>query len=475
MQIISFVFFGLTALVFAALYLLNRFVRPDGKAVLLSNWVLLLASFAFVAWADYRFALVLAALCVSTWFFAKKNWTAPGIILAVAVLAFFKYTNFFIESFTRLFGNGHGALKLILPLGLSFYTFSAISYLVDVRRGKTEAKDLVSVALYLAYFPKITSGPIQKSRDFFRQAESRRAVGWATFAPGIQIFLFGLFKKIVLADRLSVFVNQVYATPSVFSSATVFLATIAYSLQIYFDFSGYSDMAVGVSKMLGIELPRNFNLPYLSHNVTELWKRWHITLSSWLQEYLYIPLGGNRKGTARTYINLVLTMLLGGLWHGAGWTFVLWGLLHGIALAVHKAWMQITGSPDKPHSAVSNCLSVAVTFLFTNFCWVFFRAESAGQALKIIRRIFSFSTGISHPYMWLFIALAILAAASAAALVRSRKKQEKPAKRNVSFVDGWYPLVKLDTFRGLLIFFVFAGLVLSLAYTGGSPFIYGAF
>ena len=473
MQMISFVFFGLVAIVFGILYILNRFVHPDKKAVLFSNWVLLIASFAFVTWADYRFVLILAALCLSTWFFAKQKKTVPGIIIAIITLAVFKYMNFFLESFARIVGNDHTALKIILPLGISFYTFSAISYLVDVKRGKTEAKDLLSVALYLSYFPKITSGPIQKSKDFFDQIEKKLSVGWPSFSVGIQIFMFGLFKKIVLADRLSIFVNQVYETPSVFSSATVFLATIAYSLQIYFDFSGYSDMAIGVSKMLGIELPRNFNLPYISHNVTELWKRWHITLSSWLQDYLYISLGGNRKGTIRTYINLVLTMLIGGLWHGASWTYVLWGLLHGLALAVHKVWMKITGSPQKHLSMISNCLSIIATFLFTNFCWIFFRAESVQQALKIIQRIFCFDTGISQPYMWLLIAIVILTIATIMALCHSKKKQEKPAKHNVSCIDGYYPLLKLDSFWGLVVFFVFVGLILSLAYTGGSPFIYG--
>lgn len=473
MQITSFVFFGLLALVYAATWTVNRFVKDDQKAVSLSNWTLLAASFVFTGWADYRFALVLAALCLSTWFFAKRKLPAVGVVVAVAALAVFKYADFFIASFARLLGSDHTALHILLPLGISFYTFSAISYLVDVKRGKAEAKDLKTVALYLAYFPKITSGPIQKSKEFFDQIGKKRPVGWPAFSVGVQIFVFGLFKKIVLADRLSVFVNQVYASPSVFSSATVFLATIAYSLQIYFDFSGYSDMAVGVSKILGIDLPRNFNLPYLAHNVTELWKRWHITLSAWLQEYLYISLGGNRKGTARTYLNLVLTMLIGGLWHGANWTYIFWGLLHGVALAAHKVWMQKTKSPDKRHGALSNVLSIAVTFLFTNFCWVFFRAESIQQAFGILRRIFSFDTGVRHPYMWLFVALAVLAAASAAAIYRSRQRKGQTKKRNVSFVEAYYPLVKLESFWGLVIFFVFAGLILCLAYTGGSPFIYG--
>ena len=243
----------------------------------------------------------------------------------------------------------------------------------------------------------------------------------------------------------------------------------------YFDFSGYSDMAIGVSKMIGIELPRNFNLPYLSHNVTELWKRWHITLSSWLQEYVYISLGGNRKGTFRTYLNLVLTMLIGGLWHGANWTYVIWGLLHGIALAVHKLWMKISNSSEKYHSTIGNILAIVFTFLFTNLCWVFFRAESIEKAFVIIKRIISFESGVSQPYMWFFIALIILIIASIVALLHSKNNLSNITKKNISFVDGYYPIVKLESFWGLVIFFVFCGLILCWAYTGGSPFIYGTY
>ena len=476
MQITSFAFCGLLTIVYIVLFFLNRIVKSEKKVIVASNCVLLIASYLFVAFADYRFAIVLVGLSISTWFFARnKNTTVFGVVIAVLALAFFKYTNFFVESFVKLFGNDFVALKIILPLGISVYTFSAIGYLIDIRRDKTDAKDLLSVALYLSYFPKITSGPIQKSKDFFTQIEKKRVIGWNTFSTGIQIYMIGLFKKIVLADRLSVFVNQVYETPLAFGSGTVFLATVAYSMQIYFDFSGYSDMAIGVSKMIGIELPRNFNLPYLSHNVTELWKRWHITLSSWLQEYVYISLGGNRKGTFRTYLNLVLTMLIGGLWHGANWTYVIWGLLHGIALAVHKLWMKISNSSEKYHSTIGNILAIVFTFLFTNLCWVFFRAESIEKAFVIIKRIISFESGVSQPYMWFFIALIILIIASIVALLHSKNNVSNITKKNISFVDGYYPIVKLESFWGLVIFFVFCGLILCWAYTGGSPFIYGTY
>ena len=280
MQFFTIAFFALMIIVFIAIKLCNTFIKSKNTRIITANAILLAASYAFIIYADYRFALAIAALTIMTWLFAKNEKLIPlGIIMAVLSLGFFKYTNFFIESFSKLFGNDFTALNLIIPIGVSFYTFSAISYLVDVKRGKVKADNLLYVALYLSFFPKLTSGPIQRSSDFFEQAHSDRAIGFDSFKTGIQIFVFGLFKKIVLADRLSVFVNQVYATPKAFGSLTVLLAVIAYSFQIYFDFSGYSDMAIGVAKILGFNLPRNFNLPYLAHNVTELWKRWHISLS----------------------------------------------------------------------------------------------------------------------------------------------------------------------------------------------------
>lgn len=472
MQMISLIFFGFTAIVYLSMYFVNR-ISNDKKSNNITNWILLAASYLFVAYADWRFIIVLIILTISTWFFAYCKKTSLGIIVALAMLFFFKYTNFFVSSFSKVFGNDVVVLNIILPLGLSFYTFSAISYLVDVKRKKIEIKELKDVALYLSFFPKITSGPIQKGKDFFEQMNHKREIGWHTFSVGIQIFLFGLFKKIVLADRLGVFVNQVYRTPLAFGSLTVFMAAVAYSFQIYFDFSGYSDMAIGVAEILGFKLPRNFNLPYLAHNVTELWKRWHITLSLWLQEYLYISLGGNRKGKIRTYFNLILTMVLGGLWHGANWTYVIWGLLHGIALAGHKVWMILMGTSTKKHSLLSNIVSVACTFLFTTFCWIFFRADSLSHALSIIRKIFSFETGLEQPYMWLFISIIVLAICSMAALIKSKKQNIKILKMNISFVEGYYPIVDLTKFWGLVLFFVFCGLILGLAYTGGSPFIYG--
>lgn len=476
MQMISFVLIAMVAIIFGVLFICNKNIKDERKYNEVSNWILLTASYVFVMYADLRFAFVLAAITVSTWFFAKnKKYSHIGIIVALIFLAYFKYMNFFIETFTDILKMEYHRLNIILPVGISFYVFSAIGYIVDVKRNKLQARELKAVALYLSFFPKITSGPIQKSSDFFRQMDSVRKVDGKSFQTGIQIFMFGMAKKIVLADRLAVFVDQVYAVPLCFGSLTVFLASVAYSFQIYLDFSGYSDMAIGVAKILGVDLPKNFNIPYLSHNVTELWKRWHITLSNWLQEYVYISFGGNRKGEFRTYMNLILTMLLGGFWHGANWTYIVWGALHGIALAVHKFWMKVTNSHKTENSVFRSMFSIVFTFFFTTFCWIFFRVESLSQAWLILTRMISFESGLEHVYFWLIVTIVLFGIACISAYLKSQDNVIAGKFKNVSRVEGFYPVMDLTKFPCLVTFLVFCGLIFCLAYTGGSPFIYGKY
>lgn len=477
MQVFSLLFFCLTAAVFGLIFLGNKICKQDSAKVAVSKWILLIASYLFVCYANYLFCLVLAGLTVIVWFCGKKKSRIKyGVLAAIIALAFFKYTNFFAESFSKLFGkDDFTALNIILPLGISFYTFSAISYLADIHRGKLQAMPLLDVALYLSFFPKITSGPIMRGGEFFEAINKPRNIGWESFSVGIQIFCIGLFKKLVLADRLSVLVDQVYQTPLAFDGVTVWLAVLAYSLQIYLDFSGYSDMAIGVANILDIHLPRNFNLPYLSHNVTELWKRWHISLSSWLQDYLYISLGGNRKGKFRAYVNLFATMVIGGLWHGANWTFIIWGSLHGAALIVHKLWTRLTKSNERQNSLPARITSILITFVFTSFCWIFFRAESLSKALDIIGRLFCFGDGIVHMYLWLVIGVAVLLIGSMAAILAAKDRTLPQNRQNQSYVNGYYPILNLKKFWHLVAFFVFCGLIVCLAYTGGSPFIYGTF
>ena len=474
MQMISIVFLLLTGLILILLGLTNRIVKQDSRKVLLSKWILLAASFAFAAYGDIRFALVLGLISLVSWAAARSPGAIPlGIVFDLLALGYFKYTNFFLENLGRLFGGQIHVVRLLLPLGISFYTFSAVSYLVDVKRGKLQPASLLDVALYLSFFPKLTSGPIQRSGDFFLQMSRPRKVSFQSFGDGCQIFAFGLFKKLVLADRLSVLVNQVYLTPRAFDSLTVLLAVLSYSLQLYFDFSGYSDMAIGVGRMLDVDLPRNFNLPYLSHNITEFWKRWHITLSSWLQDYLYIPLGGSRRGKIRAYRNLILTMVIGGLWHGASWNYVLWGLLNGLGLMVHKLF--VSGRKEKKYNLLTNTLSVLMTFCFVSFTWIFFRAETPEKALLILTQLFSFRGGVRHLYVWLFAALVLYLLSAVLAAIRSKNLAGTQKKKNTSCVEAFYPHFDLTSFWGLTLFFVFCGLILGLAYTGGSPFIYGGY
>ena len=359
-------------------------------------------------------------------------------------------------------------LNIVLPIGISFYIFSALSYLIDVYRGDYPAeKNILYFALYIAFFPKLTAGPIVRGKDFFPQVKEYRGIQWDAFKAGIQIFVFGLFKKIVLSDHLGVFVDDVFHAPVAFNTGTVILAAVSYSLQIYFDFSGYSDMAIGVSKILGFDFKPNFNLPYISQNVSEFWKRWHISLSSWFQDYLYIPLGGSRKGTARTYINLMLVMLISGLWHGAGWTFVAWGALHGIASCVNRAF-------GKKLKALGPWVNGVITFIFVTLFWVVFRADSFSTAVKVWTGMFTAHTGINQPYTWSFFAIVCLIAGTIVAW-RHSKKIGKKDKAGELIIDGFYPVLDLSKFWSQVAFFTFCGLTIIMGYFGNTAFIYGAF
>ena len=426
----------------------------------------LLASYFFYGYWDWRFCFLLVFVTVVSYFAAKASHNklafTIGIIVPLVVLGIFKYFNFFLSSAAVIIGSDIGALKIILPVGISFYTFQALSYVIDVHRGKIAVEnDFIKLALYISFFPQLVAGPIVRAADFLPQLRQDRRITIENIKIGVQIFVFGLFKKIVLADHLSVFVDDVFSKPVAFHWATILLAVVSYSIQIYFDFSGYSDMAIGCAKCLGYDFNRNFNLPYISQSVTEFWRRWHISLSTWLKEYLYIPLGGNRKSTSRRYVNLFLTMLLGGLWHGADWTFVFWGGLNGLALCVNKLL------PDKKKSIISQVLGVIGIFCFISFTWIFFRAESFPVAWAVIKGIATFQNGIRQPFSWSFVAIAILLISTICAVIKNNKDFRE--------TDGYYPTLNLNSIVGLTIFFVMIGLILGLAYTGNNPFVYFQF
>jgi len=429
---------------------------------------LLAASYFFYGYWDWRFCFLLLFATVASYitalFAQKKLAFAVGVAVPLVVLGFFKYFNFFLDSFASIVNKDIETLTIILPVGISFYTFQALSYVIDVKRGKIPAeKNFIRLALYISFFPQLVAGPIVKASEFLPQLREDRRITLKNIEAGIQIILFGLFKKIVIADHLSVFVDDVFNTPVAYSWISIVLAVISYSIQIYFDFSGYSDIAIGCAKCFGYDFCRNFNIPYISENVTVFWRRWHVSLSTWLKEYLYIPLGGNRKGKARQYLNLSITMLLGGLWHGANWTFVFWGALHGGALCLDKLILK-----KKKQKTIFRALSAFGTFLFVSFTWIFFRADSFSNSWLIIKGIFTLQDGIVQPFFWTFIAVAVVCVGTAGAIIRAKKRNEYE-------VDGFYPLLNLNTVLGLTVLFLICGLILGLAFTGEQPFVYFQF
>lgn len=437
---------------------------------------LLITSYIFYGWWDWHFCFLMLLLTTIAYVTARQlngKYRKISIIIGVStpivILGIFKYLNFFLDSFSVAFGiEKLCSLNIILPVGISFYTFQSMSYTLDVYRDKIKAANFIDVALYVSFFPQLVAGPIVKAQDFLPQLKEKRRITLKGLEIGLQIFVMGMFKKIVLADRLSVFVDDVFATPAAFSSLTVILAIIAYALQIYFDFSGYSDMAIGSAKCLGYDIQRNFNLPYISKNPTEFWKRWHISLSTWLQEYLYIPLGGNRKGTRRTYINLMLTMLIGGLWHGANWTFVIWGALHGMALCIHKLYLKIFSTKIR----IPIVSSIIMNNVFVCLCWVFFRATSFSVAVEILEKVFIWSDGIQQLYMWLFFALAIKIIYITWCTKKSKVNKITDSK---IIVNAFYFHHNLNTILGLFLFFLEIMAIIGFAYTAANPFIYFQF
>ena len=474
---ISFVIFFLTVLIL--LVIVQHSKANDFKKNRLCHVLLLIASYVFYGWWDWRFCFLLFGVTAISFLCAveKQNTADPmqkarfvfGIVTPLVVLGIFKYANFFIDSFCAVFHiRNSTSLQIILPVGISFFTFQALSYNIDVYYGKLQKESsFLKYSLYISFFPQLVAGPIVKASEFLPQLNENRRVELSNLSSGIQIFVFGLFKKLVIADNLSVFVDDVYRAPTLFGTFTVWLAVISYAIQIYFDFSGYSDMAIGCAKCIGYDLSKNFDLPYISRNVSEFWKRWHISLSSWLQQYLYIPLGGNRRGTVRTYINLMLTMLLGGLWHGSSWTFVIWGGLHGLALCVHKLYLRFFGKKSKA-SKLSTLISVVFTDLFVVICWVFFRAETLDDAFVIIGRMFVLHDGIRQIYSWSIVSVLLVIAADLIIIRKSGKTLQQG-------VHSFYPEADLNTVSGLTVLFTVILLILGLAYVEGNPFVYFQF
>jgi D-alanyl-lipoteichoic acid acyltransferase DltB (MBOAT superfamily) len=312
----------------------------------------------------------------------KKRYLLFCVLINFGILFIFKYLNFFSSILSDVSGSSFFELKVLLPVGISFYTFQTVSYLADVYRGQIKAeKDIAFFALFVSFFPQLVAGPIERASNLLPQFKEKREYDYERIRSGIGIMLFGFFKKVVIADRIAVLVDRVFTDYSSSSSLSVIIAVFLFGIQIYCDFSGYSDIAVGSARIMGIELMQNFKRPYFAKSVSEFWKRWHISLSSWFKDYVYIPLGGNRKGKSRTLLNLLITFVTSGLWHGANLTFVVWGLVHGIFLVFEKLF----SIPKKRH-----LFWIIPTYICVNLAWVLFRSPALFDAYGIYIRIFSF-------------------------------------------------------------------------------------
>jgi alginate O-acetyltransferase complex protein AlgI len=377
--------------------------------------LLLVASYWFYMSFSQKLAAVVAASSLVDYFLARTLEASQGqrrrkalltasIVMNLGLLFYFKYSNFFLASLGQfLHGIGLHAqmpvLRIILPIGISFYTFEAVSYMVDVYSGRVQAeKNPFNFLLFISFFPRMIAGPIIRARNFLPQLAREKRFDWGRMRIGFNYVLMGLFKKIVIADRMAFLVDPVFDTPQKYTSSAVWIAVVAYSLQIYGDFSGYSDIAIGTAHMLGFKLPENFNMPYIARNISEFWRRWHISLSTWLRDYVFISLGGSRGTLLRTCYTLMATFTLCGLWHGANWTFVAFGVVHGLMMVFHRFFQEFC----KPRPALQSFLKsqsgiilcVALTDLAVTVGWIFFRSPNFTTVADVLYRLFSPQPGV---------------------------------------------------------------------------------
>jgi alginate O-acetyltransferase complex protein AlgI len=459
-----FIFFF--ALVFVVRWLLRG--RRSQKL-----WLLVCSYVFYAAW-DWRFlSLILISTAVDYVVggrlgstlepAARKRWITVSVVTNLTILGVFKYFNFFAASLVSLLAwmglpLSFNVIEIVLPVGISFYTFQTMSYSLDVYRARLEpTRSLLDLALFVGFFPQLVAGPIVRARAFLPQLEIQVRLADVDFRSSLVLFLSGFFKKACVSDNISPYVDRFFAAPDEFTALSAWTATLLYAAQIYCDFSGYSEMAIACARMLGFELGDNFDFPYLATDIRDFWRRWHISLSSWLRDYLYISLGGNRGSQLTTLRNLMLTMLLGGLWHGASWNFVIWGGLHGIALIAHRIWKPV--GARLPHTLAS-IVGWALTFWWVNLAWIFFRAPDLGQALSITRSFVFFNDNgvvqLGTGFVWLLTILASLHLAGYASQ-RSRWWRQPPSW---AFAVGYGAMVAL---------------ALSLLFPTARPFIYFQF
>jgi len=389
------------AIFFIIVYLVYLSLRRTRFYV---HW-LLAASYFFYGWWSPLYLLLIAYSTAVNYYAVvlmqrsqkKRFWFAVGIVNSLGVLGFFKYGVFITDNLNALLSTLGVPFAIVrpgvlLPVGISFYTFQAMSYTIDFYRGRIEREpNFIRFATFVSLFPQLVAGPIERAENLLPQLTGKPRISKENITDGLSMFFVGLFKKVALADYLALYVEKVYAAPNLFDSSALILATFAFGWQIYFDFSGYTDMARGIGWMMGFNLMLNFNNPYLATGLGDFWNRWHISLSSWFKDYLYIPLGGNRRGAFNTYKNMFLTMVISGLWHGAAWTFVIWGALHAVGRFLTRE-LERTEFYQK---RIPQLVKQMFVFIFVTFAWIFFRAESLSDATLIVSRIFT--AGLANP------------------------------------------------------------------------------
>lgn len=411
---------------------------------------------------DYLLSLLLAT--------RQKEWQRKLCVLlsvsvSLGVLGYFKYANFLLGSWAQIVGSNFQPLDIILPVGISFYTFQSISYIVDVYRRRIEPTDSwLEYIFFLSFFPALVAGPIVRADHFLPQIKANRVPERSEVWMGFWLILLGIVKKALLADYIAQYNDIVFTTPETYTGFENLMAMLGYTMQIYCDFSGYSDMAIGIALIMGFNLPQNFNLPYKSLNVTEFWHRWHISLSSWLRDYLYIPLGGNRKGKVRTYLNNFITMLIGGLWHGASWKYVAWGGFHGVALIAHKASQPLL--KRIPDTRIVKFVSWVITICFIVFTMAIFRVNSLGDLWVMLGNLF---TNFHLDYLPVFVDVRLTWCIFMLVLILSH-----------AMPDGWWQrlgerFVRWPWIVKLAIFVVVVQLVLQFRSEDVAPFIYFQF
>ena len=483
-------------------FVFDRFISKSKWQLRLQNAFVVVASYVFYGWWDWRFLLLIAFTSFCSWGSGmlmqrvenqqigsnltgggksleinklqrrKKLITTANIVLNLLILAIFKYYDFFVTEFAQLFHISTDGLllKVILPVGISFYTFQALSYSIDVYRGKIEpTKDIVAFFAFISFFPQLVAGPIERATNLLPQFLKKREFNYDTAVDGMRQILWGLFKKIVVADNCAVYVDQVFSTYTEQTGSTLLLAAIFFTFQIYGDFSGYSDIAIGTAKLFDIKLMRNFNVPYFSRDIAEFWRRWHISLTTWFRDYVYIPLGGSRVSKAKVVRNTFIIFLLSGFWHGANWTFIVWGAYHAILFLP----LILTGKNRKYTNQIAEgCIlptlketgQMLLTFFLAVIGWIIFRAESIGIAWEYVCELCdkSLYTGpwlINRPYyIPTFVAVALMLLME----WLSRTKQHGLSVENCHFMIRWL---------------LYSSIVLFIVFEGGqpAPFVYFQF